>query len=864
MLACRYRLLQWTPIVQLLLHDALLAAALRTDISAREKFAIFVSIRTFISCCKQTEFDAAALHCSWHSVCSVLCSCCNGPLSASVVIDIIKSLVPSAAISSIGRFDSILPVAAMQPSALWLTSGRPTSQSWAIAPPSSLSSCDLLLKMNAIFNVNWSMVGTESDYDVPAWACPTAAVIKGSFFPLAILSLSPYPDAREAIALCMSLASKPNFNSDHDFDAAVKGVWNKCCAALHSIGVSNGVEGASSLMPVPVATFDTKDNINYRSWPLLDRRSLALELKVITAASNIVASTRALEPAATKDIAALLQLILQFISHGACDSARPPADFVLYQQTAWTLQSCLSSSSSNSPLAAIDCVKNLLVASWVSFHSRSWNYSGSNCATACGSAVFPYQVPVSKQRLLLPSPPSSGLYAASSGPAASMGSLLLDLANSCTLADRSNVAAALSSLSDHIMHSDTINHAAHRASAVACAFLIEIIQAMPEGPHEGIISMVVGARDVLLQSSSSVPATKAAISLPSLASTLDTLTLHLRSWGDASSPTAINATLSSLAICHNIIFTRRATSQQCASLLVCVGLSRLNLTLPSVPIDPSARYRVKASALLSASSEMHTLSTSTQAVASAVTAFISGALTRSLSSSARELSSSAAAASKLQVQRPMPDAFEPLFSDLSSVSTSLCSIERVMQVCPIVILQVRNHLTPYRFPFNCFSQAESSNALEWIDWLPNLRHMAADDISASKSWIDSTSAAVASLTIKHAAYADVALPAAAAIAMMRDGVNVFINEIQRSSGALEDATLAMLQFPWNSVTSDASIQSVLKQNASDNQTISGSNSSSTSRLRCIVEMLLAHCRRCCSLRQEHVRAGLMMKTLLEM
>jgi hypothetical protein len=492
----------------------------------------------------------------------------------------------------------------------------------------------------------------------------------------------------------MSLASKPNFTSDHDFDAAVKGVWDKCCAALNSIGVSNGVEGASSLMPVPVATFDTKGNISYRSWPLLDRRSLALELKVITAASNIVASTRALEPAATKDLAALLQLTLQFISHGACESARPPADFILYQQTAWTLQSCLSSSSSsNSPLAAIDCVKNLLVASWVSFHSRSWNYSGSNCATACGSAVFPYQVPVSKQRLLLPSPPSSGLYAASSGPAASMGSLLLDLANSCTLADRSNVAAALSSLSDHIMHSDTINHAAFRACAVACAFLIEIIQAMPEGPHDGLASMVVGARNVLLQSSSTAPATPAAISLPSLASTLDTLTLHLRSWGDASSPTAISATLTSLAICHSIIFTGHATSQQCASLLVCVGLSRLNLSLPSVPIDPSARYRVKASALLSSSSEMQTLSTSTQVVASAVTAFISGTLTRSLSSSARELSSSAAAAAKLQVQRPVPDAFEPLFSDLSSVSASLCSIERVMQMCPIVILQVCNNIT---------------------------------------------------------------------------------------------------------------------------------------------------------------------------
>jgi hypothetical protein len=40
------------------------------------------------------------------------------------------------------------------------------------------------------------------------------------------------------------------------------------------------------------------------------------------------------------------------------------------------------------------------------------------------------------------------------------------------------------------------------------------------------------------------------------------------------------------------------------------------------------------------------------------------------------------------VQRPVPDAFEPLFSDLSSVATSLCSVERILQVCPIVFVQV--------------------------------------------------------------------------------------------------------------------------------------------------------------------------------
>jgi hypothetical protein len=669
-----------------LLHDALLAAAARSDICSREKFSIFSAVRAFLTCCKHSHFDAAALHCSWHSVCSAFCCCCNKSLSASVVVEVIKSLVPSAAASALNRFDSILPVAAMQPSALWLSSGRPSSHSWSISPPTNLSSCDLLLKMNAIFNVNWSMVGTESDYDVPAWACPTAAVIKGSFFPLAVLSLSPYSDAREALSLCMSAASKPNFTSDDDFDAAVKGVWNKVCAALNNIGVGNGVEGAAPLMPVPVATFDIKHNISYRSWPLLDRRSLSLELKVITAASNIIAAACALEPVPIKAIDDLLQLTLQFIAHGSRDSARPPSDFVAYQQIAWALQSSLSSNSN--PLASVASIKNLLVASWVSFHSRAWNYSGSNCATSCGSAVFPYQVPVSRQRLALPSPPSSGLYAASSGPAASMGSLLLDLAKSCTLADRSNVASALSSLSDHIMHSDTITHAACHAAAVACAFLIEIIQAMPEGPHEGLISMVTGARIILLEPSSSPPSAPASFSFPSLSSALNTLTLHLRSWGDASSTTAINATLSSLAVCHCIITTRQATPQLCASLLVCVGLSRLNLTLPSVPIDPSARFRVKASSLLSSSSEVQTMVSSTQAAASAVTAFISGTLTRSLSTCAHDLSSAAAAAAKLQVRRPVPDAFEPLFSDLSSLATSLCSIERVMQVCAITILQV--------------------------------------------------------------------------------------------------------------------------------------------------------------------------------
>jgi hypothetical protein len=142
--------------------------------------------------------------------------------------------------------------------------------------------------------------------------------------------------------------------------------------------------------------------------------------------------------------------------------------------------------------------------------------------------------------------------------------------------------------------------------------------------------------------------------------------------------------------------------------------------------------------------------------------------------------------------------------------------------------------------------------------------MVADDVAASKSWIESTSAAITSLAVKHAAYADVAIPAAAAIAMMRDGANVFINEMQHTAGAFEDATLAMLQFPWNSVSSDASIQNILKQKTSDNQITSSAGSSSASKLRCIVELLLAHTRRCCSLRQEHSRAGLMLKTLLEM
>ena len=141
--------------------------------------------------------------------------------------------------------------------------------------------------------------------------------------------------------------------------------------------------------------------------------------------------------------------------------------------------------------------------------------------------------------------------------------------------------------------------------------------------------------------------------------------------------------------------------------------------------------------------------------------------------------------------------------------------------------------------------------------------MCDDDISAARSWIDSTSAAITSLTVKHSAYADVAVPAAAAIAMLRDGANVFINETERAAGAFEDATLAMLKFPWNAVTSDATIQNILKQKAPDAQN-SSSSSSSTANLRCVVEMLLAHTRRCCSLRQEHTRAGLMLKTLLEM
>jgi hypothetical protein len=279
-----------------------------------------------------------------------------------------------------------------------------------------------------------------------------------------------------------------------------------------------------------------------------------------------------------------------------------------------------------------------------------------------------------------------------------MGSLLLDLANSCTLADRSNVAAALSSLTDHIMHSDTINHAAQHAAAVACTFLIEIIQAMPSGPHEAIVSLISEARSVLLQSRvSSAPIAPTTSSLPTLACVLDTLTLCLRSWGDACSAAAINGTLTSLAICHHIATTHQASSHLSASLLVFVGLSRLNLTLPSVPIDPSARFRVNASALSTSCSEIQTLVSGSLAAASSVTALISGTLTRSLLSSERSLTSSAAAAARLQVQRPVPDAFEPLFSDLSSVATSLCSVERVMQVCPIIMMQVCNCQLPRAF-----------------------------------------------------------------------------------------------------------------------------------------------------------------------
>jgi hypothetical protein len=535
------------------------------------------------------------------------------------------------------------------------------------------------------------MVGSESDYDVPAWAAPTAAAIKGSFFPLAILSLSPHPDAREALARCISYASKPNFASDANFDAEVKGVWDKCNAALNSIGASNCVEGVSSLMPVPLATFDIKDNIRYRSWPLHDRRSLSLELKVITAASGIVAATRTADSLPQHDVQALLQLIDQFVSHGSRESARPPADFVLYQHAAWELQKCIgSNSSSSSNLTAFKALKNMLVASWVSFHARSWNYSGSNCVSACGCAVFPYQVPVSKQLLMLPAPPTSGLYASSSGPSASMSSLLLDLANSCTLADRSNVAAALSSLSDHIMHSDSISHSSRHAAAVACTFLMEIIQTIPSGLFEDLVALISSTRDLLLASSSSSPLPTPAPAHSSLtfSSALDALILHLRSWGDASSPTAINATMAALAVCYRITSTRNVTTQDCASLLVCVGLSRLHLTLPSVPIDPSAKFRVKASALFSSASEIETLSSSTQAAASAVTAFVSGSLSRVLAVSSHELSTSAAVAEREQVERPVPDAFEPLFSDLFSISTSLCSIERLMQVCPMIITQV--------------------------------------------------------------------------------------------------------------------------------------------------------------------------------
>ena len=267
------------------------------------------------------------------------------------------------------------------------------------------------------------------------------------------------------------------------------------------------------------------------------------------------------------------------------------------------------------------------------------------------------------------------------------------------------------------MHSDTITHAARHAAAVACAFLIEIIQAMPAGPHDNIIAVVTSARDVLLESSSSSSSSSPASpqpTPPSPASTLETLTLHLRSWGDSASPVAINATLSSLAICHHIITTQNVTSQLCASLLVCIGLSRLNLTLPSVPIDPSARFRVKAFNLRSSCSEIQTLSAGTLAASAAVTALISGSLSRSLSVAARSISSSAAAAARLEVQRPVLDAFEPLFSDLSSVATSLCSIDRISQVCPIILTQVcalsqttqHNTQTKRLVPFNIVSPTD--------------------------------------------------------------------------------------------------------------------------------------------------------------
>jgi hypothetical protein len=354
------------------------------------------------------------------------------------------------------------------------------------------------------------------------------------------------------------------------------------------------------------------------------------------------------------------------------------------------MQKYLGSSSSSSNLTAVRALKNMLVASWVSFHARSWNYSGSNCITACGCAVFPYQVPVSKQLLMLGVPCSSGLYASASGPSASMSPLLLDLANSCTLADRSNVAAALSSLSDHIIHSDSIVYSSHHAAALACTFLIEVIQTIPPGLLEGLVALIMDTRNLLLSptSSSSFSIPESANQLPSLSSILAALSLHLRSWGDSASPSAINATMAALAMCYKITSTLNASSYDCGTLLVCVGLARLHLTLPILPIDPSAKFRVKASALLASASEIQCLSSSTVAVASAVTAFISGALERVLSVSFNELATAAAVAQRDQVERPVPDAFELLFSDLYSISTSLCSLERMMQICPIVMLQV--------------------------------------------------------------------------------------------------------------------------------------------------------------------------------
>jgi hypothetical protein len=346
---------------------------------------------------------------------------------------------------------------------------------------------------------------------------------------------------------------------------------------------------------------------------------------------------------------------------------------------------------------------------------------------------------------------------------------------------------------------------------------------------------------------------------------MDTLALHLRSWGNSVSSSAIHATLSSLAICHHIVISQTATIQNCASLLVCVGFARLALTIPCVPIDPSAKFRVKAFALRSSSFEAQCVCDGARAASSAVTAMVSGALTRTLNVSAQELAASAVAAARFQVLRPHPDTFEQLFCDLDSLASSICSIERVLQVCPIVSLQVRLSPTHHALPKateNCNTflfQAESSTAHDWAASLPQLKLMSSDEVAAAKSWIHSTSAAIDSLAIKHAAYADVAIPAATSISMMRDGVSLFINEAQPATSAFEEATLSMIQFPWNTVTSDAIIQRILKEKAEYSKSAGG-----LARLRCIVEMLLAHTRRCCLLSHEHLRAGRMLKTLLEM